>query len=338
MSFKLPPAGSFSLEQLSQSLGLPYVGDPDYVVRKACPLEDPSPDGLAFCEKPQHLKLNPSQLGILITPQEPANPGWNALISQHPRVSFAQAMKLLYPDPPALAGIHPSAWVDPTARVHPTAWIGPMCSLQAGCVVEEGSQLTAQVYLGANVRVGAHCLLQPGVSVDQDCQIGPECVLEPGVRLLGRVTLGRRVWLGARNTVRDSNLHQGVKTDNQAAVSPDCEVGDHALLISQSGLGPGTKMGPYSLVAAQALTVGHLELAAQVQVAGRAVVYESVTTPGTAMAGDPAVPYPLEMKARALRARALSYLKEAQARVVSVGEASESNRDGHPAGDQSAGA
>jgi len=314
---------SFSLAQLSQSLELPYVGDPERKVQIACPLEEPSSEGLAFCEKPQQIKLSPSQLGILITPQEPPSPGWNALISPHPRVSFAQALKLLYPDPPHPAGIHPSAWVDPTASVHPSAWIGPMSSLYAGCVVEEGCQLIAQVHLGPKARVGPHCLLQPGVFVDEGCQIGPECVLEPCVRLLGRVTLGRKVWLGARNTLRESLVHQGVKTDNLAAVSAGCELGDHALLISQSGLGPGTKMGAYSLVAAQAVTVGHLELAPQVQVAGRAVVYESVTTPGLAVAGDPAVPYPQELKARALRARALTYLKEAQAKNLSDPEASE---------------
>lgn len=94
-------------------------------------------------------------------------------------------------------------------------------------------------------------------------------------------------------------------------IGPGSEIGDHALLIAQSCAGPNTKMGAYSLLAAQGVVVGNVELADQVQVAGRGVVYESVLTPGTAVAGDPAVAYKLELKARALRAQALSIYQQA---------------------------
>lgn len=303
-AFELAPSMSFTLEQLSQSLGLPLVGDPNRSVDGACSLEHPRAGALSFCEKPQTLKLLPDQLGILITPSAPA--GWHALISAQPRVSFAQALRLLYPEPALPGGIHPRADVDPSAHIDSDAWIGPLCSVGPGARVGAGSRLLAQVRLGADCQVGQGCLLQPGVSLADGCVIGSECVLEPGVRLLKGTRLGDRVWLGARNVLRGCSVADGVKTDNLVNVAPGCRVGQHALLIAQSCLGPDTVMQPYSLVAAQGVVVGGVELAAQVQVAGRGVVYESVLTPGAAVAGDPAVAYAVEMKNRALRARALA--------------------------------
>jgi UDP-3-O-[3-hydroxymyristoyl] glucosamine N-acyltransferase len=141
--------------------------------------------------------------------------------------------------------------------------------------------------------------------------LGADCVLEPGVRLLQQTQLGDGVWLGARNVLEGCQLGSGIKTDNLVYVGPGSRIGDHALLIAQSCVGPKTLMGPYSLVAAQGVVVGHVELAAQVQVAGRGVVYTSVLTPGAAVAGDPAVAYAIELKARALRARALTLYQEA---------------------------
>ncbi|MBT9583470.1 hypothetical protein IV102_08970 [bacterium] len=302
---------SLTLEQLSQSLQLPFVGDPHRRVTKACPLESPQIDGLSFCEKSQQVKLVGDQLGILIAPQEPSGESWNALISPHPRVSFAQALGLLYPEPTRAGGVHPTAWVDATAQVHPNAWVGPLCSLGPGTLLADGCRLVAQVELGAHCSLGARTVVQPGVSLGDGCKVGDDCVLEPGVRLLQRTHVGDRVWLGARNVLDGCQLGSGIKTDNMVYIGPGSEIGDHALLIAQSCAGPNTRMGAYSLLAAQGVVVGNVELAPQVQVAGRGVVYESVLTSGTAVAGDPAVAYKLELRARALRAQALSLYQQA---------------------------
>lgn len=295
---------SLSLEQLSQQLLVPLRGDPTVVVSSACSLDSPRPDALCFCEKANQVKLEPGQVGILITPGPPGEGDWNCLLSNNPRVTFAQALRLLYPDPPLQAGVHATAWVDPQAQVHPRARIGPLCCVQAGAQVEEGAELVAQVSLGVGARVGAGSRLWPGCSLADGCTIGKECVLEPGARLLAGSTLGDGVWLGSRVVVEGATLSSGIKADNQVYVGPGSHIGPHVLLISQSGVGPNTRMGAYSLVAAQGAILGNVEIAPQVQIAGRGVVAESVLEKGVAMAGDPLVPYSTEMRNRALRLRA----------------------------------
>lgn len=296
-------AGAMTLEELSRQLMVPLRGDPQARVESVCSLEAPRPDALTFCEKANQVKFGPAEIGILITPGPPEG-DWNVLLSTQPRVTFAQALRLLYPEPALVPGIHETAWVDPSAQVHPGARVGPLCYLEAGAKVDEGAELVAQVTLGAGAQVGAGSKLWPGSSLAAGCKIGKDCVLEPGARVLEGSTLGDAVWLGARAVVHGAALANGIKADNQIYVGPGSQIGPHALLISQSCVGPNTRMGPYSLVAAQGAVLGDVEIGPQVQIAGRCVIAESVPEKGTAWAGDPAVPYSQEMRNRALRLKA----------------------------------
>lgn len=303
---------SLTLEELSQKLMVPLRGNPQARVDSACSLENPRPGALCFCEKANQVKFEPSEVGILITPGPPEGE-WNVLLSTNPRVTFAQALRLLYPEPALVPGIHQTAWVDPSAQVHPGARIGPLCSIEAGAVVEEGAHLVAQVNLGVGAQVGSGTTLWPGCSLAAGCTVGKDCVLEPGARLLAGSKLGDGVWLGSRAVVDGANLADGIKADNQVYVGPGSHIGPHVLLISQSGVGPNTRMGAYSLVAAQGAVLGNLEIGPQVQIAGRCVIAESVLDKGSAWAGDPAVPYTTEMRNRALRLKALpAYLNRSR--------------------------
>lgn len=300
---------SLTLEELSQQLGVPFQGDPQTRVDSACSLEAPRAGAICFCEKVNQVKFAASEVGVLISSAAPEGE-WNVLLSPNPRVTFAQLLRLLYPEPALVPGIHETAWVDPAAQIHSGARVGPMCNVEAGAVIEEGADLVAQVTVGAGGRVGAESKLWPGSSLAAGCSIGKFCVIEPGARILSGSTLGDAVWVGARGVVDGAALANGIKADNQVYVGPGSQIGPHALLISQSCVGPNTKMGPYSLVAAQGAVLGNVEIGPQVQIAGRCVIAESVPEKGSAWAGDPAVPYTTEMRNRALRLKApVAYVK-----------------------------
>lgn len=307
--FESASSMALTLEELSQKLAVPFRGDPQARVEQACSLESLRADAICFCEKANQVKFGPAEVGVLIAPEVPEG-DWNALLSPNPRVTFAQALRLLYPEPALVPGIHETAWVDPSAQVHPGARVGPLCFVDAEAVIDEGVDLVAQVTVGAGARIGAESKLWPGCSVAAGCAVGKLCVLEPGARVLSGSSLGDAVWLGSRSVVDGAALANGIKADNQMYVGPGSQIGPHALLISQSCVGPNTKMGAYSLVAAQGAVLGNVEIGPQVQIAGRCVIAESVPDKGSAWAGDPAVPYTTEMRNRALRLKApAAYVK-----------------------------
>lgn len=298
------------LADLAEQLGLEWQGNGELLLTGAAPLEEPRADALTFCERAAALaRVAPSSLGACITPEAPPGEGWNVLLSSQPRVSFARALTLLYPQPVVAGAIHPTALIDAAAVVAPGAVIGPFCIVEAGCQVDAGCVLVSHVQLGSGTRLGPDCRLEPHVSVGSGCEFGEGCHLEPHVRVSAATRLGRKVYVGARCILDRCVIADGCKVDNLAYVGPGTRVGRGTLLISQCLLRDGVELGSYCVIAAQAVIDSGARLADQVQVAGRTWVRESVLTPKVALAGEPAMDYTAEMKQRALRARCYQHLR-----------------------------
>lgn len=79
--------------------------------------------------------------------------------------------------------------------VAPGAFISTTAKLGIGTVVQRGCQVLAGAALGPL------CKLNSGAVVHHDCAVGDGATLAPGSRLLGRVTLGRGVFVGAHAVV-----------------------------------------------------------------------------------------------------------------------------------------
>jgi sugar O-acyltransferase (sialic acid O-acetyltransferase NeuD family) len=74
--------------------------------------------------------------------------------------------------------------------VHPTAYIHPSVVISPGTVVFAGAVVQPRATLGA------HCIVNTGVTVDHDCAIGDFAHLAPGVHLAGGVRVGQGTLLG----------------------------------------------------------------------------------------------------------------------------------------------
>ena len=106
---------------------------------------------------------------------------------------------------PFITLIHPKAYVSPTA------YIGKGTIVMAGAVIQ------------ANVRIGEHCIINTGASVDHDCVLGDFVHVAPGTHLCGGV-----------------------------------EVGDGCLLAVGLGFAPNSKIPPWSFVKAKGIHVESL--------------------------------------------------------------------------------
>lgn len=89
-----------------------------------------------------------------------------------------------------------------------TASAGPGTIIMAGAVVQP------------NVRIGKHCIINTGATIDHDCVIGDYVHIAPGAHLCGGV-----------------------------------EVGEGALIGVGVGIEPGTKIPPWSIVKRERYTI-----------------------------------------------------------------------------------
>ena len=156
-----------------------------------------------------------------------------------------------------------------SARVHPTALIAP------------------EADLGEDVEVG------PFVVIEGEVRIGAGCVLRPGVHLIGPLTMGchnivfsgavlgeqpqhfkyagekTRVVIGDRNIIREHvTIHRGT------AHSWETRIGDGNFLMAHSHIAHDCLIGNNCILVNGALVAGHCVLEDNVYISGNSAIHQ----------------------------------------------------------------
>lgn len=209
---------------------------------------------------------------------------------------------------PVVAGIHPSAIVDPLAQIAPTASIGAHVVIGAGTVVADAAIIHPNCSIGEHCVIGAQSVMYPNVTLYDHVQIGQRCILHSGAVLgadgfgfapnpaagpgawgkiaqLGGVRLGDDVEVGANTTIDrgaldDTVIGNGVKLDNQIMIAHNCQVGDHTAMAACVGIAGSTTIGARCTIGGAAMLSGHLAIADDVHISGGTAITADISAPG----------------------------------------------------------
>jgi UDP-3-O-[3-hydroxymyristoyl] glucosamine N-acyltransferase len=302
-------------ELAAQLGGRPVEGDPDFEVTGVASLDEGGPGDLGFLRSPRHgAGLAGSRIGALVAPPGADAAGRPTIRSVSPNLDFARAAALLRPAPRPAPGVHPRAVVDPSACVDPSASVGPCAVVGARSRVGPRSVLHANVTVGDDVELGADCVLHPCVVLRERVRIGDRVILQPGVVVggdgfgyewnergehekvpqVGTVVIGDDVEIGANTTVDRARLGatrigRGVKIDNLVQIGHNCVIGDHSVVVAQSGLAGSSTLGERVIVMAQAGVANHATVGAGSFLGVRAGVVQDLP-PRSRVWGLPAQP------------------------------------------------
>ena len=124
----------------------------------------------------------------------------------------------------------------------------------------------------------------------------------------GKVIIEDDVEIGANTTVDcavfgSTIIKQGVKIDNLVQIGHNCVVGEHSIIVSQSGLAGSTTLGRNVVMGGQSATAGHLSIAPFTTMAARSGVTKSIQQSGMTFAGFPLVEHKIWLKLQAKIAR-----------------------------------
>ncbi|MEI8292124.1 MAG: UDP-3-O-(3-hydroxymyristoyl)glucosamine N-acyltransferase, partial [Verrucomicrobiota bacterium] len=230
-----------------------------------------------------------------------------------PRVAFAKAIAVFFPELKLPAGIHPTAVVAKSAQIDPTAHIGPHCvvgervKLGANVVLQSGNSVGDEAVLGEDVNLFPNVTIYPRTQIGKRVRIhagavigsdGFGYVLDGGfhrkVMQIGNVVIGDDVEIGANATVDRGALGstvigKGTKIDNLVQIAHNVQIGEHCIVISQVGIAGSTKIGNYVILAGQAGLAGHLKIGNQAIVGAQAGVMTDIPDGGKWL-GAPAQP------------------------------------------------
>ena len=303
-------ASPVRLADVVAALGGVLHGDGNLAVTRLAPLESADAGSLSFLANPRYAgKMAASVAGcVVVAPaqQDLALARGAAIVTPDPYLYFARLTQWWAgrTRPPAAAGIHPSAVVEPGAQIHASASIGALAYVGAGARVGAGAVIGTHSHIGAGAVVGDGTRLAPRVTLGDACVVGARGILHSGVVVgadgfgfapsqgtwvkieqLGAVRIGDDVEIGAntcidRGALDDTVLDDGVKLDNLIQVGHNVHIGAHSAMAGCVGIAGSAKIGRHCTAGGGAIILGHLELVDHVHITAATVVTRSILKPG----------------------------------------------------------
>ena len=231
----------------------------------------------------------------------------------NPRLAFAKALAVFFPEPKFIAGIHPSAAIAASAQIDPTAHIGPHCTVGERVQVGANVVLQAGNFIGDDAVIGDETNLFSNVTIYPRTQIGKRVRIHAGavigsdgfgyvfdsgfhrkVPQVGNVVIGDDVEIGSNTSVDRGELGstiigKGTKIDNLVQVGHNVELGEYCILCAQVGIAGSAKLGKYTVLAGQVGIAGHLKIGNQVTIGSKSGVMHNIPD-GEKWLGIPAQP------------------------------------------------
>ncbi|MEI6076866.1 MAG: UDP-3-O-(3-hydroxymyristoyl)glucosamine N-acyltransferase [Verrucomicrobiota bacterium] len=300
--------------EIAKKLAGEVIGDASAVLTGFAHADAAKPGDLTFAETEEFLtSAENSAATAIIAGKNAASTKKTIIRVANPRIAFAKALAIFFPEPEFAAGIHPTAVVASSAQIHPTAHVGPHCvvgehvELGAGVVLQAGNAIGADSVLGSATHLFPNVTIYPRTQIGQRVRIhagavigadGFGYVLDAGVHLkvpqVGKVIIGDDVEIGANSTVDRGALGatvigKGTKIDNLVQIGHNVQIGENCILIAQAGIAGSSKLGNYVIIAGQAGVAGHLNIGHQAIVGGQAGVMNDIPDKGKWL-GSPAQP------------------------------------------------
>ncbi|MDH5902108.1 UDP-3-O-(3-hydroxymyristoyl)glucosamine N-acyltransferase [Vibrio splendidus] len=161
----------------------------------------------------------------------------------------------------------------------PDVYIGKHCQIGENCHFMPGVKIMNGVTIGNNVAIHANTVIKEGtvignnVTIDSNNSIGNysfeymtgKLTRYERVESVGGVIIQDDVEIGCNNTIDRGTLGntvigRGTKIDNLVQIGHDCKIGQHCLLVSQTGFAGHTILEDNVIVHGQAGTAGHLTI------------------------------------------------------------------------------
>jgi UDP-3-O-[3-hydroxymyristoyl] glucosamine N-acyltransferase len=291
----------YTVSELAQLLQAEVLGDGSVSLSGFAPASTAKPGELTFAENEKFFaRAEQSAASAVLVDGNFSSEKKTLLKVPNARIGFAKVLPLFYPEPKFTPGIHPTSVVASSAQVDSTAHIGPHCFISDDVKVGARTVLHSGIHLGAGVVLGEDCHLFPNVVVYSKTQIGSRVRLHAGAVLgsdgfgyvldgnfhrkvpqAGSVIIHDEVEIGANVTIDRGALGptvigRGTKIDNLVQIAHNVNIGDHCLVVAQTGIAGSTKLGNYVTLAGQVGLAGHLKIGNKAIVAAQSGVMHDI--------------------------------------------------------------
>jgi UDP-3-O-[3-hydroxymyristoyl] glucosamine N-acyltransferase len=296
-----------TLGELAARFGCELRGDPKAVVTRVATLSGATGDAVTFLANPLYRGqlAGTRAAAVILAPRDRDACPVASLVHAEPYLVYARIAAFLNPKPATVRGVHSTAVVAASARVAPSAEIGAHAVVGADCTIGEGVVIGAGTVLGTRVLVGERTSIGPRVALLDGVRIGARCIVHPGVVIgadgfgfapergtwqkipqVGGVVIGDDVEIGANTTIdrgaiEDTVIEDGVKIDNLVQIAHNVRLGAHTIMAAMSGVAGSTKVGKRCMIGGAVVMINSLNVCDDALFTFGSIVTKSVDEAGT---------------------------------------------------------
>lgn len=307
----------FTAEQIAGLLGGTIEGEKDVTITRLSKIEEGGPGSLSFLANPAYtpyIYTTTASLVIVSTDFKPTA-AINATLLRVENVerSFAKLLGIYNKLKNDKKGVSPQAVISEGASIGNYCYIGALAFIGENARIGNNAKIHPQSFIGDNVSIGEGTIIFAGVKIYADCVIGKNCIIHSGTVIgsdgfrfatgpgggekipqIGNVVIEDDVEIGAncaidRATLGSTILRKGVKFDNLIHIAHNVEIGENTYIAAANVIAGSTKIGKNCMFSGQVGIVGHLKIADNTILAAGAGVSKSITKPGEAYMGGPAM-------------------------------------------------
>jgi UDP-3-O-[3-hydroxymyristoyl] glucosamine N-acyltransferase len=325
------------LGELAALVGGEVIGDASLVITGVNGLTEAGPGELSFYGNTRYRQKLQETKAAAVLVNGSALPklalAWVRVANPH--LAFAKITAVFHPQPKPQAGISDRAFVHPEASVDPTATVMPFVTIGRGATVGPRTVLYPGVYVGEDANIGEDCRVYSNATIREGCLIGSRVVLHAScvigadgfgfafdpsvpehfkVPQVGIVRIEDDVEVGAgscidRATTGETLIGHGTKIDNLVQVAHNVRIGPLSIVCAQAGISGSAEIGTGVVLAGQVGVVGHIRVGDLAKVGAQSGVAQSVPD-GEIVSGAPAMPHREWLKNSAAFARLSDLVKE----------------------------
>jgi len=308
-----------TLSTLCENIGLNVPLSHDCEIEGIAPLDLAQPTHLSYITSEKyHQDLPTTKAAALFCKERDlalVPKSTLAIVVDNPELFMAYASAFFKKDL-SDHGNHPNC-IDSSSTIHPNAVLAGNVTIGKNCIIMAGA------FLGEDVIVGDNTIIHPNVTIYHETEIGSRCLLKAGcvigadgfgfahtaqgehirIHHRGKVVIEDDVEIGSNTSIdralfKTTLIQKGSKIDSLVMISHNVVVGEHCIIVAQTGIAGSASLGRNVTMAAQSGSVGHVHIADFSTIAARGGVTKN-TEKGKTYAGFPMMEHKLWLKLQA---------------------------------------
>ncbi len=293
------------LIEIINIVGGTLEGDDAVEINGASGLEFAGPGDITFVSEPRFVPQVSESKASAVFVKDKIDSDKPQIIHPNPGLAFAKILNHLHPTVNPAHGIHPTVALGDKVKLGNDITLSAHVSIGQNTEIGDRTVVYPGVVIGDDCKIGSDTILYPNTVLYKETIIGNHVIIHGGavigadgfgyttdekgqqvkLQQIGKVIIEDHVEIGANTCIDraafgETVISEGVKIDNLVQIAHNCEIGNHSVIVSQTGISGSCRIGKHTVIAGQTGISDHVTIGDKVTLLARTGVFRDIPESG----------------------------------------------------------